>query len=63
MQNKALRKFHRITGTYGELLSDLILGNQISENRISRAGKKNLIKVDKIRKKAVIKFMSICPEE
>ena len=63
IQNTSLRKLHRITGTYGELLSDLILGNQTTENRILRAGKKNLRKVDKIRKKAVVKFMSKCPEE
>ena len=50
-------------GTYVETLSDILLGNLDTERRILRSGKKNLVKVDKIRKKAINDFMTVFPEE
>ena len=44
-------------------MSDILLANLDSENRILRTGKKNLDKVDKIRKKAILEFMERFPEE
>ena len=39
--------------TYGEQLSDIILGNEITEARLHRAGIKKYKEIDSIRKDAV----------
>ena len=39
--------------TYGELLSDIVLGNAITKARLHRAGIKKYTEIDSIRKDAV----------
>jgi len=57
------KRMDKQDGTYGELLSDIILANLTTEMRILRSGVKNLDRVDRIRKKAIRKIMLYFPDE
>ena len=56
-RRKIRRRLDEFQQTYGELLSDITLSNEITEARLRRAGLKNYVKIDTIRKDAIKHMM------
>ena len=56
-RRKIRRRLDKFQQTYGELLSDITLSNEITEARLRRAGLKNYQKIDTIRKDAIKQMM------
>ena len=56
-REKIQKRLDKYQQTYGELLSDIVLSNDITEARLRRAGLKKYTEIDQIRKDAVKYFM------